>query len=107
MKGERALLLTRGAHAFFGPTSCPALPLLIGFFRHHLHFPISSPLIAEPLLSQPTAAERLLSQPTAAGPLLACQVCPAKSAFLLHLVNSHTHLTNASSHGLECICCEG
>ncbi len=97
MKGERALLLTRRAHAFFGPTSCPALPLLIGFFRHRLLFPISPLLMAEPLLSQPTAA----------GPLLACQVCPAKSAFLLHQVNSHTHLTNASPHGLECICCEG
>ena len=56
MKGERALLLTRRAYTFFGPTSCPALPLLIGFFRHRLLFPISPPLMAEPLLSQPTAA---------------------------------------------------
>lgn len=56
MKGERALLLTGRAHTFFGPTSCPALPLLIGFCRHRLLFPISPPLMAEPLLSQPTAA---------------------------------------------------
>ena len=59
MKGERALLLTRRAHAFFGPTSCPALPLLTGFFRHHLLFPVSPPLMAEPLLSQPAAAASL------------------------------------------------
>ena len=78
MKGERALLLTRRAHAFFGPTSCPALPLLIGFFRHRLFFPISPPLMAEPLLSQPTAAS---------GRCGACQVCPAKSAFLFHLIH--------------------
>ena len=56
MKGERALLLTGRAHAFFGPTSCHALPLLVGLFRHRLFFPISPPLMAEPLLSQPTAA---------------------------------------------------
>ena len=56
MKGERAPLLTRRAHSFFGPTSCPALLLLIGFFRHRLLFPISPPLMAEPLLSQPTEA---------------------------------------------------
>ena len=43
MKGERALLLTRRTHAFFGPTSCPALPLLVGFFRHRLFFPIPPP----------------------------------------------------------------
>ena len=55
MKGERALLLTGRAHTFFGPTSRPALPLLIGFCRHRLLFPISPPLMAEPLLSQPTA----------------------------------------------------
>jgi len=78
MKGERALLLTRGAHAFFGPTSCPALPLLIGFFRHHLHFPISSPLMAEPLLSQPKAAGPLLSQPTEAGPLWGVSGMPSQ-----------------------------
>ena len=56
MKGERALLLTGRAHTFFGPMSRPALPLLIGLFRHRLLFPISPPLMAEPLLSQPTAA---------------------------------------------------
>ena len=56
MKGERALLLTRRTRAFFGPTSCPALFLLVGFFRHRLLFPISPPLMAEPQLSQPTAA---------------------------------------------------
>ena len=56
MKGERALLLTGRAHTFLGPTSRPALPLLIGFCRHRLLFPISPRLMAEPLLSQPTAA---------------------------------------------------
>ena len=96
MKGERALLLTRRAHAFFGPTSCPALPLLIGFFRHHLHFPISSPLMAEPLLSQPTEA----------GPLRGVSGMPRQISVSASS-SSHTHLTNASPHGLEYIYCEG
>jgi len=96
MKGERALLLTRRAHAFFGPTSCPALPLLIGFFRHRLLFPISPPLIAEPLLSQPTAAESLEGMSA-----IPRQISVSASS------SSHTHLTNASPHGLEYIYCEG
>ena len=96
MKGERALLLTGRAHTFFGPTSCPALPLLTGFFRHHLLFPISPPLMAEPLLSQPTAA----------GPLQGVSGMPRQISVSASS-SSHTHLTNASPHGLECICCEG
>jgi len=96
MKGERALLLTRGAHAFFGPTSCPALPLLIGFFRHRLFFPISPPLMAGPLLSHPTAASPLRGVSD-----MPRQISVSASS------SSHTHLTNASPHGLEYIYCEG
>ena len=69
MKGERALLLTRRAHAFFGTTSCPDLPLLIGFFRHYLYFPVSPPLMAAPLLTQLAEVRPLLSQPAAAASL--------------------------------------
>ena len=96
MKGERALLLTRRTHAFFGPTSCPALSLLVGLSRHRLFFPIPPPLMAGPLLAQPKAA----------GPLqgvsgMSSQINVTSSS------TSHTHLTNASPHDLECICCEG
>ena len=96
MKGERALLLTRRAHAFFGPTSCPALPLLIGFFRHRLLFPISPPLMAGLLLSHPTAASPLRGVSD-----MPRQISVSASS------SSHTHLTNASPHGLEYIYCEG
>ena len=96
MKGERALLLTGRAHTFFGPTSRPALPLLIGFCRHRLLFPISPPLMAEPLLSQPTAA----------GPLQGVSGMPRQISVSASS-SSHTHLTNASPHGLEYIYCEG
>ena len=106
MKGERALLLTRRAHSFFGPTSCPALLLLIGFFRHRLLFPISPPLMAELLLSQPTAAGPLLSHPTAASPLRGVSDMPRQISVSASS-SSHTHLTNASPHGLEYIYCEG
>ena len=77
MKGERALLLTRRAHAFFGPTSCPALPLLTGFFQHHLLFPISPPLMAEPLLTQLAEVRPLLSQPAAAASLQGVSAMPS------------------------------
>ena len=97
MKGEQALLLTRRTHAFFEPTSCPALSLLVGLFRHRLFFPIPPPQWkGRCFLNQQRRRH-----------CRACQVCPAKSAFLLSLISSHTHLTNASPHGLEYIYCEG